>query len=131
MPRARVPMELARITGRTKRDPARFAGRVNPRTERLGKPSVWMTTEQRKAWGMFAREFPWLRESDRGLVEIAATVRARLIAGDDVGLSALNMLRLCYAQMGGSPSDRSKVELAATEAEHEAAEDACAKYFAH
>jgi hypothetical protein len=85
-----------------------------------------MTAEQGRAWAMFAREIPWLRESDRGLVEIAAAIRARLIAGEDVGLSALNLLRLCYGQMGGSPADRSKVS--AVEENNEKAEALARRY---
>jgi hypothetical protein len=56
-------------------------------------------------------EFQWLQESDRGLLEIATVIRARLIAGEDVGMTAFNQLRLCYAQMGETPADRSKVTI--------------------
>jgi hypothetical protein len=83
-----------------------------------------MTAEQRRAWEMFRAELPWLRASDRGLVEIAATIRARLIAGKDVGMTALNLLRLCLAQMGGSPSDRSKISTV-----EENNDDAVTRYF--
>jgi hypothetical protein len=104
-------MELARITGRMKVNPARFERRANPRTGQLGKASVWMSDAQRKAWAMFQHEIPWLCESDRALVEVAATIRARLMAGEAVPTASLNLLRLCCAQMGGSPSDRSRVNV--------------------
>lgn len=70
-----------------------------------------MNDGQRAAWDLFRREVPWLMEFDRVLVEIAAGIRARMMAGEEVGVSALNQLRMCEAQMGGSPADRSKVAL--------------------
>jgi hypothetical protein len=126
MSRRRIPQEVARITGRTKLHPARYRDRADPpATAPLGKPSAWMTAEQGRAWAMFVREIPWLCESDRGLVEIAATIRARLIAREACGLSVLNLLRLCLAQMGGSPSDRSKVSAALEENN----DDAISRYY--
>jgi hypothetical protein len=75
-------------------------------------------------WDRFRREFPWLQESDRALVEIATVIRARPIAGEDVGMTALNHLRLCCGMMGGSPADRAKVTIV-QEPEH----DPLAHYF--
>jgi hypothetical protein len=80
MARPRIPKERAEATGAAKRDPGRFAGRSNPRTGRLGKASSWMSAEQAAAWDLFRAEFPWQQESDRGLVEIATVIRARVIA---------------------------------------------------
>jgi hypothetical protein len=68
-----------------------------------------MNDGQRAAWDLIRREVPWLMESDRVLVEIAAYIRARVMAGDEVGVSALNQLRMCMAQMGATPADWSKV----------------------
>jgi hypothetical protein len=111
MARKRIPLELARATGRTKKDPARFAGRSDPRTGRLGAASPWLSAEQAAVWGLFLAEFPWLEESDRCLVEIATVLRARLLTGEDIGASGLNQLRLCVGAMGGSPTDRAKVTM--------------------
>jgi hypothetical protein len=47
-------------------------------------------------------------ESDRVLVEIAACIRARAMTGEEVGVGALNQLRMCMAQMGATPVDRPK-----------------------
>ena len=88
-------------------------------------PGLCFTSaEQVAAWEMFRAEFPWLQESDRGLVEIAAAIRARLIAGEEVGMAALNQLRLCCNSMGGTPADRSKVMIV-----EEPEEDPADKYF--
>jgi hypothetical protein len=111
MPRKRTPIELARATGRLKKDPARFAGRSEPQTGRLGKASSWMSKEQAAVWELFRCEYPWLQRSDRGLVEIATLLRARVLAGEDIGTAGLNQLRLCCGMMGGTPADRSKVGL--------------------
>lgn len=68
-----------------------------------------MTEDQRKAWASFQKEFPWLMEADRTLVEIASVLRARLFSGEEVGVQALGQLRMCVSAMGGTPADRSKV----------------------
>jgi hypothetical protein len=124
MPRPRTPAELARATGADRNHPARFADRSDPKTTPLGDPSDWMGGEQRIAWNMFLAEVPWLMESDRVLVEIAACLRARLMMGEDVGVSALNQLRMCAAQMGATPADRSKVAVP-----DESDEDEADRYF--
>jgi hypothetical protein len=111
MPRRRIPTEKAKITGAARINPGRFAGRSNPQTGRLGQASSWLSAEQAAAWDLFRAEFPWLQESDRALVEIATILRARLLAGEDIGTAGLNQLRLCYGMMGGTPADRSKVTL--------------------
>lgn len=67
-----------------------------------------MNADQRKAWGVLIDEIPWLNKSHRGLVEIAATIRARLYSGAEVGVQALNLLRQCLGQMGATPADASK-----------------------
>jgi hypothetical protein len=72
-----------------------------------------MNDGQRAAWNLIRREVPWLMESDRALVEIASYLRARLMAGEDVVAGAMNQLRMCAAQMGATPADRSKVAVPA------------------
>ena len=110
MARPRIPIEKARLTGADRRNSSRFAGRSESKAEPIGDPPSWMTEPQRAAWNLFCGELPWLAESDRSLVEIAATVRARLLAGEDVGLGALTLLRQCLGAMGATPADRTKVQ---------------------
>jgi hypothetical protein len=38
-------------------------------------------------------------------------VRGRLIAGEDVGVKALGLLRQCLGQLGATPADASKVQM--------------------
>ena len=108
MLKPRTPLHLARITGTIRVHPARFAGRSDLKTIPLGGPPDWMSDEQRAAWALFWAEVPWLMESDRCLVEIAAHIRARLLVGEQVGVSALNQLRMCAAQMGATLAERSQ-----------------------
>src|SRR3954451_22518567 len=50
-------------------------------------------------------------ESDRVLVEIAAYLRAPVMVDEDLGIGAMNQLRMCAAQMGATPAVRSKIAL--------------------
>lgn len=70
-----------------------------------------MGAAQAAVWEQFAHELPWLNGSHRALLEIAAVTRARLIAGEDVGVQALNLLRQCLGQMGATPADATKVTM--------------------
>lgn len=112
MARPRIPRAKAAVEGRDKKDPQRFKNRKEPTApDVLGDPPEWMGGEQRSVWKVFQREIPWLNASHRGLVEIATIIRARLTAGEEVGIQALNLLRQCLGQMGATPSDSSKVSL--------------------
>ncbi len=112
MARPRTPRAKAAVEARDKKDPQRFKNRKEPNSPGdLGDPPEWMGGEQRLAWRTFQREIPWLNASHRGVVEIAATIRARLMSGEECGVQALNLLRQCLGQMGATPSDASKVTL--------------------
>ena len=87
------------MTGADLKNPSRFLNRGDPPSARLGAPSTWMKEGQIAAWEAFQREIPWLAESDRTLLEIAVTIRARLMTGE-VGVQALNLLRQALGQMG-------------------------------
>jgi hypothetical protein len=126
MPRPRTPTEKAKATGAAKHDPARHAGRANPTTKPLGKPSSHLTGNAIVAWEAFKTEIPWLTESDRGLAETAARIRGRLLDGEDVGLTALALYRQMLKDMGGTPVDRSRIA-AAPEGDDKA--DPAAAYF--
>ena len=111
MPRPKTPHQLAVITGRTLHDPGRHRGGKGPASPPLGNPSAWMTKAQKVAFRSIKKELFWLEEADRCLVEIAACLRARLQSGEEVGVNALNSLRLCLSQMGATPADRGKVRV--------------------
>jgi hypothetical protein len=127
MARARVPLTKAIATGRTLKNPKRFANRKEPTgLGPLGKPPKWLAKpHEREAWETLAADLPWLNSSNRTLVALASGLLARQIAGDEVGVKALNLLRMLINSMGGSPSDASKVMM--PEETNEA--DPASKYF--
>lgn len=123
MPRPRTPTAKAKVTGVAYKKRLKFEGRVDaPSAGPLGKPPSWMNEHQIAAWALFAKEVPWLTASHRGLVEIAASIRGRLIAGEDVGVQALNLLRQALGQMGATPADASKATSVPNEGEENPAE---------
>jgi len=127
MANPRVPKAKAAVSGQADKNPQRFRERKEPKSPRLGKPSSWMTPKQAATWEQFARELPWLNESHRALLEIAVTIRCRLVdqtPGNEVGIQALNLLRQCLGQMGATPSDASKVTVP-----DDGAEDPDEKFF--
>lgn len=111
MPRNRTPKAKALIEGRHLIHPERHKHRNEPTASPLGRPPKWMNPTQVQAWQTFEAEAPWLNYSHRALVEIASVVRARLAAGEEVGVQALGLLRLCIGSMGATPTDASKVTL--------------------
>eukprot|EP00873_Tetraselmis_striata_P030728 jgi/Tetstr1/450992/TSEL_038028.t1 len=111
MPNHRTPPAKAQVEGRHLQHPGRHKGRKVPRLEPLGAPPNWVRTEVAAAWDSLSHDLPWLNRSHRALVEIAATVLARLRSGDEVGVNALNLLRLCLGQMGATPVDAGKVPM--------------------
>lgn len=109
MARPRTPKAKAAATGADRKNKGRFADRAEPVIDTdLGEPPVWMKDGQKEAWKIISEEIPWLNNSHRALVEIASHIRGRLMAGEDVGVQALNLLRQCLGQMGATPADSSK-----------------------
>lgn len=110
MARQRTPLAKAKLMGEAGKKPGRFAGRSEPKTKPLGRPSKWMVDEnQLAAWKAFKQEIPWLGESDRTCLEGACVLRARLMKGEEVGVQALGQLRQYLNDMGATPTARSKI----------------------
>lgn len=109
MARPRTPKAKAAVTGQAAVRRKKFEGRNEPVVnDEVGPPPDWMDEKQRLAWKTMSAEIPWLNSSHRALMEIASTIRARLMSGDEVGVQALNLLRQCLGQMGATPADASK-----------------------
>lgn len=119
MANPRTPVAKARLTGAAAKNPGRHKNRKDPKSTPLGKPSGFLDENGQRAWEGYRKELPWLMESDRSLVEIASSVRGRLLGGEDVGVTALGMLQSILSKMGGSPADRSKVALPDDEKEED------------
>lgn len=116
MARPRTPLAKAKTEARDKKDPQRFRNRSEPTgTKPLGSPPDWVedtdASKARTAWRSLANRIPWLNSSHEPLLVVASHLYGRLIAGQEVGVQALNALRQCLAQMGATPADASKVNL--------------------
>lgn len=116
MARPRNPLLKAKAEGRDITHPSRFADRKDAKANGpLGTPPVWLkdTTDNKakSAWKLFAKELPWLNESHRTLVGMASTIQGRFMAGQEVGVQAMNLLRQMLGQMGATPSDASKISI--------------------
>lgn len=114
MARPRNPLGKAQTEGRDKINAGRFKGRKEPKgSGPLGAPPKWLTdtetNKSRSAWLLFQKEIPWLTESHRMLVGMAANIQGRIMANQDVGVQAMNLLRQCLGQMGATPADATKV----------------------
>lgn len=109
MAKPRTPRAKAKATGADIAHKERFADRVEPTgLADVGEPFAWLSDNAKQGWREIASEVPWLNSSHRGFLAIAANIRGRMIAGDDVGVQAMNLLRQCYGQMGATPADASK-----------------------
>lgn len=114
MARPRNPLLKATAEGRNVTHPSRYEKRKEPKVAApLGPPPKWLVdtdvTKAKAAWMLFQREIPWLNETHRSFLEIAANIRGRLMTGQEVGVQALNLLRQCLGQMGATPADATKV----------------------
>jgi hypothetical protein len=107
--RPRTPLGKAVATGRVVNNPGRFRDRKEPKgNSALGDAPDHLNPLECACWAAFARELPWLKESDRALAEVASMLRAHVWAGT-ASLSVLSALRGCLSSMGGTPADRTKV----------------------
>lgn len=114
MARPRTPKLKAKVTGQDVKRKTKFDGRNEPRADGpLGDPYPWIldveTKKAREAWEVIRTEIPWLNSSHRILVAAASDILGRMIAGQDVGVQAMNLLRQTLGQMGATPADATKV----------------------
>lgn len=113
MARPRTPKAKAEITGQAAVRRTKFEGRNEPSVDGpLGDAPDWLkdtdTNKAREAWEVIRLDIPWLNSSHRILVATASNILGRMIAGQDCGVQAMNLLRQCLGQMGATPADASK-----------------------
>jgi len=112
MPNPRTPIAKAKLTGADKRNPQRFRDRKEPKVSGrpVGAAPSYLTAGAKKAWKTFASELGWLTHEDRAILEVAATMRAEIMAGStELPASFFTAYRQALAALGGTPTDRSKV----------------------
>ena len=109
MPKPRTPKAKATVTGQAEKKRTKFESRKEPSVNMpLGSPPSWVvdteTIKAKSAWELFQREIPWLNESHRLLVGMASNIQGRMMAGQEVGVQAMNLLRQMLGQMGATPA---------------------------
>lgn len=111
MGRARTPTAVAEATGAEVKNPQRHRGRAQPKgLGELGPASAFLGPFEKRAFEAFRRELPWLKESHRVLVELAARYRGRMMDPEDrLPMDNAQELRRCLAQLGATPADESRV----------------------
>lgn len=114
MARPRTPRAKAAVEASDKKNPQRFKNRTEAKADGpLGNPPAWLKDtpeiKAKAAWKLFEKELPWLNQSHRTLVGMAANIQGRIMAGQEVGVQAMNLLRQMLGQMGATPADASKV----------------------
>lgn len=106
-------------------DPQRYRDRKEPKVADIGDPPGHLSGEVCAAWMWFVREIPWLKSSDRTILEIAAHLRAKLTAGEaTVGM--MTELRQVMVQLGATPSARTRVSVSDDEQDND---DPAAEFF--
>ena len=83
MARPRNPLLKAAAEGRNVTHPSRYEKRKEPKVAApLGPTPKWLVdtdvTKAKAAWMLFQREIPWLNESHRLLVGMAANIQERI-----------------------------------------------------
>ena len=113
MSRPRLPALRVVVDGADIKNPKRFKRRRAPKAQRpLGKPSRHLDLFAYRAFERFRRELPWLKESHRALVDLAATLRGRLLDPTvPIDLKVMQELRRCLGQLGATPADETRLNL--------------------
>lgn len=113
----RQPLDRARVSGAAAKNPQRFRDRTEPGTALLGAPSQHLDANGRRVFEAFKRELPWLRESDRALLEVAVCLRSRVYADPSAPAATLRALAAVLTKLGATPTDRSRVAMQMTDDE--------------
>ena len=116
MPAHRTPNEVAKLTGADRRNPKRFAKRIEPSKsdfpnamDPLGSADTWLNKEQATSFELIRKRFPWLRETDRIAAEMAALLYARMRSGEVLSGSLQGQLRALIGSFGGDPGNLQKI----------------------
>lgn len=112
MARPRTPAAVVKASAAAVKNPQRHRDRRQPKgIPELGAAPTWFDQYQRRAWANFKKELPWLKESHRALLEIAAMLRGKILeARGPIALQAMQELRRILGALGASPADETKVQ---------------------
>jgi hypothetical protein len=94
------------------RSVAKHKGRIEARLASpkprgvLGRPSLWLTAAEKKIWKKLVKDAPaQLGESDRCLLEITVTLKAKL-EDHTIENAQVTQLISCLSKLGMIPADR-------------------------
>lgn len=109
MPKPRLPVDKADITGAAVKNPGRHAERKKPKgTRPIGEPYKMMSEAEQVQWHEFVRDLPWLNSSHRVILRVACRLAADL-DGPDFGVSKAQALGSILSKLGATPADESRV----------------------
>lgn len=97
-----------------------------PTSDVIGPVSDWLDPFQRETWAWAVREWWWLAEADRPLLEMICVYRSMVIL-DTATPEQRRHYSALLSKIGATPVDRSKVDLPKTPNETE--QDNIAKRF--
>lgn len=108
MPRPRIPVAKAKLTGAAAKNPQRFRDRSEPDHKPLGPAPGYLSRDARRAWKEFAKEWPWIGYSDRKALAVLCQLW-EVIERGDAGVNEFKEFRLQCSAFGGNPTTKSKV----------------------
>jgi hypothetical protein len=109
MPRPRTPYDRLVLSGELTNHRNRYRDRLPTYSPPIDTdPPIWMKPGQCDAWFDLIQMVPWLKQRDRGVVEIAAIALSRLRAGD-IGIPNAQLLAKCLNQIGATPVSFARV----------------------
>ncbi len=111
MPKARIPLSKAHVSGAAAKNPQRFRGRKAPKAPPIGAPYARMTKAQRTVWAEMSKDMPWLNRGHRVLLRLACVLTAKMDEDEDgsIGVSAAHALSSILSKLGATPVDETKV----------------------
>ena len=120
MPANRVPVNLLRLRGSIKKNPARLKERENEPVPKavLGKPPKHLTSNERKCWRELTSKAPFgvLSDCDAWSVEMASCLMAQYRQSrEDMPAVRLNLLHSIMGRFGFTPADRSRISVSQPE----------------
>jgi hypothetical protein len=109
MPRPRLPMEKAEVSGAIAKNPQNFRGRKAPRARPLGEPYATMTEEERRVWGELQYECPWLKAHHRLTLRMACILAAKMDEPKGLSIAGIDSLSRLLSKLGATPTDDTKI----------------------
>ena len=113
MPAHRKPTAVLAKRGAFKKDPKRAIARKHEPAPNgpIGQPPVGLTAKQLACWNELIANAPEgvLTRADRGVVELTARLQAQMRGKAKLSTSISQQLRSCFASLGMTPADRSRV----------------------